>query len=351
MYKGNDTLKKISLVISYICILVIVLIPILKEHKEEDDKAMPSSSVVSRDINLRQSDGTFPGLDNPTSVDNIATNWLGSKIYLGKYSGTPLLWRVLSIDTTDYNLEDKKTVLLQSDTLIGTSRPFGASMDWSTSTIREYLNGTVDGSFYSDSFTLMEKKLITESTKSVITSGYMPTSIDAIELFYTPLSADKIFLLDISEVNNAAYGYANNNTRKYTKDATIANDAWWLRSTGADNKVAYVNSNGEYETLSSTNSKGIMPAMNISLDDVLFTSRSGYKNTASLNNGVGKQTLKEWKLTVKDPKQKIEVVGDVIRDNFNDDNLEGTITLNYKYTKYVLVRLRCWYVFSKGISC
>ena len=55
-----------------------------------------------------------PQKSNPISMDNNVTPWDGSFVYLGKYEGTPLKYRMLSMDYRDYSYK----MLLDCDSLL-----------------------------------------------------------------------------------------------------------------------------------------------------------------------------------------------------------------------------------------
>ena len=59
--------------------------------------AVSSGDSTVYSINLNQQ-GVIAGLNSPNET---GTEWSGSKIYFGKYSNTPLLWRVLETDNTN----------------------------------------------------------------------------------------------------------------------------------------------------------------------------------------------------------------------------------------------------------
>ena len=77
-----------------------------------------------------------------------------------------------------------------------------------------------------------EKAAIAKSVKQAAAGG--PTD----DLYHTGLDAgdnNYVFLLDVTEVGNGAYGYGNNVPRK--KTGSIAN-WWWLRSPSSKNDQA-----------------------------------------------------------------------------------------------------------------
>ena len=189
MNKGRELIKRVSLISLVISALVILVIPVFDHEKKEDDITAPSSSVDYKRINVRQSDGTFPGLNDPISTTTSTdTSWNGSCVYLGEYDGNPITWHVLDAYTTDYNTEGKSTIFMYASRSVteGKSFDFNNNSNWSISSLHNFLNGT-DSSSFLNKFTNFEQNLIIPSTKTVIGTGHSMPTIDGKDAVYAPL--------------------------------------------------------------------------------------------------------------------------------------------------------------------
>ena len=151
-------------------------------------------------------------------------------------------WHIL-----DYN-ESSGEALLLADTILD-CQPYNETyvgVTWETSTIRKWLNSDEDG-FYNTAFTsdeqsaIIESDVVNEDNPEYETEGGNDTT-------------DKVFLLSISEVQNASYGFSAStsssirySSTRYAKvsDYAVVNGAykynfskkvayygcgsWWLR--------------------------------------------------------------------------------------------------------------------------
>ena len=246
-----------------------------------------------------------PGRDDPRQP------WVGNYVYFGRNGNDPVKYRVLSKDTTDFSKKEEgkdpiHTMLLDCDTIFDQrfdgEDPY--SNQWSGSPAQSWLNGT----FLSDYFTAVEQSAIAESTKEDKVNGDGP----GYEILtFTPLTGEKIFLLDSVEVTRGSYGYSLGTTGGEGEgNGRIKNGAgsrWWLRSpnTDKDYYAGCVNNEGYvlYDIVDNT-SVGVSPAFNINLSSVLF---------ASVISGTAGEAKSEYKLTLKDKDLKI-TADDITRD-------------------------------------
>lgn len=279
---------------------------------------------VGRPLNVKAADDdkTIVGLGadaiaNPVSPESTDSAWEGSYVYFGRYGGTPVKYRVLSKNTTDFG---GATMLLDCDSILWRGNSPSSQFDdksnmWRDSKIKKYLNST----FLFDNFSVVEQNAITRSTKAVEGStdgeGYF-------WLNYAPLLGEKIFLLDAKEVTNTSYGYYNRSIGTYgsrkKQGKTGGSNHWWIRSddpeTEGKRNVGYVQSNGNisFDSIDVLNI-GVSPALNLKLSSILFS---------SVISGTAEQTGTEYKLTLLDSGMHITTNGDITQNG-------DTITIPY----------------------
>ncbi|GHU65213.1 hypothetical protein AGMMS49983_12540 [Clostridia bacterium] len=231
---------------------------------------------------------TLPGTPtvNTTYTDADGTQFVysGSSSY---YKIEPIAWRVLSNDGTNlFLLADKNldTDIRYNNTYTGVT--------WETCTLRTWLNGT----FYNQAFNAEEQAAIT--TTDVVNGATSNPSYPALGGADTQ---DKVFLLSVAEVQDATYGFANDQSRvalntaytayKPSMSSAGSADYWWLRSPGDDaNYAALVSDAGFVYDIGdgvSNNKRAVRPALNLNLSSVIFTSAAsgaGEKSNATANS-------------------------------------------------------------------
>ncbi len=225
------------------------------------------------------------GIGAPTILDN-AEGWTGNYVYYGKYDGAPVKYRVLDPNSTAFGVENG-SMLLDCDTTLYNAVFDDKSNVWADSSVRSGLNG--DEFLNKDGvFTAFEKSAIAASKTNIeegTTEGLKHTNLSS--------DGERVFLLDVTEATNTAYGYSNLNTR----GKTGSSKGWWVRSSAEseDEPDKYIgifnkqsgNVSGTFEIAGI----GVSPAFNVALDNVLFSSKiTG--NSADYGN--------EYKLTLKD---------------------------------------------------
>ena len=229
----------------------------------------------------------------------------------GGYNIDPIKWRVLQnangqlLLLADQNLDAKKYNTAYT------------SITWENCTLRTWLNGTSNGQFLNDAFSVKEQAVIVDT---VITNSDNPD-------YGTSggnNTTDKVFLLSVDEVKNTTYGftdnYSNTDTRVATNTAYVAalpsmsaagsTDIWWLRSPGSSNETAAIvsyNGNVDTDGLYVANSDvAVHPAINLNLSSVIFTSAaaggksSGTAGADELTPIADDYTGTAWKLTLLD---------------------------------------------------
>ncbi|MDO5572472.1 MAG: DUF6273 domain-containing protein [bacterium] len=263
------------------------------------------AAVETRNVNLRLSDNSIAGIGNPDST--ATTAWKGTTVYFGNRA-----YYVLDKDGTakdkanigdGHSSKSGHMLLLLKGVIDDQNRYFdringNGKSDWSISDIRNDLNG---GDFLNKSgeFTDNEKEAIGVTT-------IRRTNTDNGGYIYYPSNDtdDKIFLLDLNDVQNTNYGFVNDidgtDTRSAAPNCTFW---WWLRSSGSDEKMpAFVFPDGTVGLGGRTagNEAGsARPALNLDLSKVLFSSASGFNKSNYLAETTGASaTGTQWVLTL-----------------------------------------------------
>ena len=281
-------------------------------------------------IQVTVADKTIAGLgtgiiSNPNPPANDESHWSGSYVYYGKYNEEDVRYRVLDRRTNKFSSQsdsNRNTMLMDCDIALyeGDFANLGASnpCEWEFSDVRRQLNGdallTKEGSF-----TAIERETIAEST------------VD--ESMYTPLYNDKIFLLDVKDVNNEAYGYggAGYSASRSKEGISFRTGAGWLLRTASDDQ------SGIYrvrrETTSSdrfgvayyrvdTGYSYVSPAFNVDLSSVVLSSLNRY----SASSGGAGETGAEYTLALKDSGLGIKATGASKIDK------NGNVSISYSVT-------------------
>ena len=216
--------------------------------------------------------------------------WRGDYVYFGTYNGHPIRFRVLSKSTKDFG---GNTMLLESEEILKIQKAFDTSSNrWESSSLRTYLNDD----FITSSFMPGERLAIASSTKAARSQTDLNT--DTTKYRFAPLSNDKIFVLDVAEITNTAFGYASPigvDKGEYTR-SRIGVYSHWLRSwyDGTVGNAAIVelatriiNSQSPYYF----GSMGVCPALNIKPSSILFLSR--VEEASTYSHAAYKMTLKD----------------------------------------------------------
>ena len=202
--------------------------------------------------------------------DMAVGTWTGAgrrTIAFGEHNGSPILWRVLEVYTSDGTADNNngnKTALLLAEDCVDTLL-FGSSGDgnWINSEIKTWLNGN----FFDTAFDEDEQSAIVTSTYKLggnyFYSGYG----------YDTDDDSQVFLLSVDEATDSEYFEDGANSgRNVDRDAGAE---WWLRSPGYnDNYVAVVQSGGAVYADGAPwfSDNGIRPALKVNLASDIFTS-------------------------------------------------------------------------------
>lgn len=261
----------------------------------------------------------------PLSTDD---KWTGCYVYYGNYNRSPVKYRVLDVETTDFS-GSTKTMLLDCDSVLE-KRAFDAKSNvWDSSEINTYLNGE----FLTGNFSKLEQDSIVASTKANANAsdGKGWSALD-----YAALAGDKIFLLDAKEATRISYGYSDTDDSADNRIKNLGSSAayWWLRSAESDYDSCasrvYSDGNIEYHNVS-IGDTGVSPALNLNLSSVILTSANVVSKSSPLTSdsgAVGTTTGTEWKLTLKDSGKTVALTEERNVTKASD----GTITVPYTYT-------------------
>ena len=256
--------------------------------------------------------------DKPVQLvkDGRAANILGaqqSKIWFGSYkqSGSktdgysvdPVKWRVLS------NADGKLFLLSDQNLDVFFYHERYRPTTWETCDMHKWLNDLAPYEDY-DTANFMRNAFASGELGAVLTTDVQTDGSNATQ--------DKVFLLSVDDVQNAAYGFTDDASRLAVNTQYVAGggairqgmnaagtaDYWWLRTQGAfDDRAAIVNNTGYLDTHGYdvyNNGIAVRPAFNLDLSKVLFTSAAeGGKPDGGLQE-LPKYTGSEWKLTMLD---------------------------------------------------
>lgn len=255
------------------------------------------------------------GIQNPAS-ENLQTSvaWSGDYVYFGVYNNNAIRWRVLdkSGNGTAGNSSVAGGMLLHSDNSL-TKRNFedmsdsnsehidgsGNTIPWNTwevSDIRTWLQGNEENQFLYG-FTSLEQNVVMVTASS--SDGNSPSSM----LNSIGLSNDTLFLLDCADLNNQEYGYIKGTY----SDNTNLDVAWWLRSPGFDSQYAGVVGYGEMYHNITDRENDVVPAVNLNLSSIFFSSANGISKSSALASTAGSGDITEWKLTLLDTAQSVDI--------------------------------------------
>ena len=263
------------------------------------------------------------GIKAPQKPTSEMDPWRGSYVWYGHYPSTdPVSYRVLTPKTSLYG---GNTMLMHSDRPLfearfdkdGVSNEGATKVnEWKYSDLRASLNGDA---FLNKGgvFTTIEKSAIAKSTIAahplVQGSGAFQVPSDEKEDFinYVALTGEKIFLLDVEDFFNSSYGYYNYDG--HVMDLHFLEDCW---TRSAISKYSYttgvgvIDVEGQVESEKATDWNFVMPAFNIDLSKILFSS------------------------LIKDADDS-EFGGDEYKLTLVDENMQVGITPGFEITTYV----------------
>ena len=258
-------------------------------------------------------------IGDPAEPETKDTAWSGSYIYYGTYNGQPVRYRVLDSDTDRFG---GNTMFLDCDTTLFKSQ-FRADYNapdanqWSKSDIIKVLN-TNNDSFLNTAFTAVERNAIAESTiaehelADYVTGfarSWFGRRDESGKKYSTALNVEKIFLLDVEDILNTAYGYSDNcgyldesgdweSVNNHKKSGS--DPEWWQRSPHSkiSDGACGVDFHGDVDLRTVDDKVGVSPAFNLNLSSIVFS---------SLISGTAGEAGAEYKLTILDKDMAISV--------------------------------------------
>ncbi len=274
------------------------------------------------------------GMATPKVPSGLDAPWEGSYVYYGKHydyntsSYGYFRYRVLAPSTDEYTKgKGIKTLFLDSDVLQFYST-FWNSNDytcnkWEGSYAQYQLNNE-SRTFRMSNISDSEFRAIADSNREsqkvmgAGSGGPIPEplvedygDINENAIYTVPLKNEKVFMLDIADVFNEAYGYIKCQ-KKSDNESAICREKlyhgqqrtfWWLLNP-RNEKSMYVATVTDYNRggpisgyAVTTRTGGVSPAFNVDLSKVLFS---------SLVNGTKGETGAEYKLTIIDDRLTLE---------------------------------------------
>lgn len=307
--------------------------------------AVGTMDAEVRDINLNWQ-GNFAGLYDPGQPSAADADWMGVYLYFGEYQQgwfggkTPVKWRVLDANTTEYGKEGEPTVLLLSDKVVAKAefhlnqeqtkdggdageKKLHPANEYAYSNIRKWLNSESEAygeseyfkeGFYTGAFLPGEQNAIAVSVKKA--GGQILGYGDNSGLSQKG-TCDKVFLLGADEALNPLYGFFPNlhvdmaksdmlEVASYAGKHGVAEEkgigAWWLRSTNPNSSsiVYYVNSRGRIGAvkIGSSSRIGVAPAVNLKLSAIAFICQDGKRKDVAFEMTSAAEKNKEWELAL-----------------------------------------------------
>ena len=285
MKKKGNHLTRIAVI--FLCALMVATLTTMfrpgfvTAYAEENEEEMPDK-------------GTLCGIDARVigSPKNVSANepWTGSYLWFGKTMGNPVKYRILSPYNVSYG---SRTMFVDCDSVIGAQLFYYnnyipstdyAHNDWTHSYLRKHLNSAF---LNSNNFTTAEIEALAESTLSGrelrVGSGnfYVSSETAAAYRYRVPLTGEKVFVLDVEEASNPAYGYNQATTALCRQKNTLPNlnnrSEWVLRNAyyeedeSSANRVAY-NVGTTLMPASVESAKCFSPAFNIDLSSIVLVS-------------------------------------------------------------------------------
>ena len=301
--------------------------PVLLSVPEEAEPEDPEEP----EITFKLGTGT---ISDPKAPESVTSSWIGSYVYYGKYEGNPTRYRVLDKASDDFGVNAGSLFLNSDKTLYKAcfdkdNNPNGNAKsvnDWEYSDIKTGLNGeeflTKSGTFTeAERNAIAGSKVGSHELKEGTGAGQVDSYAKETYVNYTPLKGEKIFLLDVEDVSNTAYGYstASTNAVNRMKIQGASLTPWWLRSASKKSSlfVGYIKVNGDLGGRSTDgDTTYVSPAFNVDLSSVIFS---------SLIAGEEGEPGAEYKLAVSDSGMNVKINGKITRDG-------NKLTIPYEIT-------------------
>lgn len=292
--KGKSGKKTVSRICSYLLIASMIVGGLtLSPFTTVEVQAAPDTKNVNLNV-----DNSIAGIDNPTSGASGATTWTGTNVY---YGDKPYYVLDKNGGLNGHSSKDGNLLLLSKGVFFNGNRIFDGDgiSDWKTSDIRTDLNHKdTNNGFYDTEFTATEQGAISSTTinnDNTDRGGY--------STYPSGETSDKIFLLDLGDVENEDYGFSEYGGTRVADPNCSRN--WWLRSPGFNDyyeafveDIGDVIRDGESPVYTGSSAR---PAFNLNLESVLFSSaiEEGKTKPDSFASTLGGSEVSSWKLTLK----------------------------------------------------
>ena len=248
----------------------------------------------------------------------VVVGWAGSKIKFGKDGA---VYRVLNngvVEGEDNSKKNTGKMLLMAESL-RVRKPFAnkekEKVEYKDSILRKYLNGE----FYDNNFSNLEKKTILES--KVNTREATEQGLTIAEFGDNIESNEKIFAPDLSMVRNREFGYASNDSR-YTNDSYVLRNMMEdILEYGVKIPIS-VQAKGRIGREFRINSDKMQtaPCMYIDTNKIMMTLQADKELAKEIKN-VEKTENNVWQLVLEDDSSKL---------NIKDSSVKGRkVTVNY----------------------
>lgn len=227
-------------------------------------------------------------INSPSVAPNGVKTW--DCVYFGNYNyfqaegweAEPVKWRVLSVNGND--------AFLMADGIVH-AKPYasdGGVCTWETSTLRTWLNQD----FYQDAFSQEEQAAILATT--VVNEDNADTGAEG-----GNDTEDKIYLLSVSEVGKAEYGFdANLDGESEARRFGEFGNSWWLRTPCGDGYQAVVDGAGKVirkqgqELLKNDYECGVRPVLHLDLSATSVWKSAGTVKTSFIATETAAPTKK-----------------------------------------------------------
>ena len=243
------------------------------------------------------------GINSPVAPVDADQAWSGNYVWYGKYDGSPMKFRVLDPSTARFSGDSGlNTMFLDSDKTIYRAN-FNSENNsiWNESPLRKNMN---DKAFLNKEnvFSDAERNAISESyiSSHPLESGsangqVCPWAVTRLKN-YTALEGEKVFVLDVEDVSNGAYGYRVDEVavNRVKTDTEGVVGKYWLRTglPSGEEAACSVEDDGELNDLTVGAIFGIAPAMNVKHGSILLSTEVKAPNKSGYGG--------EYKLTLVD---------------------------------------------------
>jgi len=202
-------------------------------------------------------------------------------IFLGRFNGENILWKVISVDSNGHALLMSERALCFMPFDSG-HKPEADSSNWETSTIRQWLNSTEKKEFVFECST--ENKI--KNDKLVFSGGFLaPDNFTSEEISLLSKDGDKVSLPDTATLKDISL---KDRQRSPTAQAVI-NDCstyiqfrkycwYWTRtpiSTNTSSVTAVTTSGGYYKSLANDGLMGVCPVVYTESSQVCVSGGNG----------------------------------------------------------------------------